>query len=74
MDNQLTPLRPDDAAVMRAYRELTRVSINLALVSRESDDALRQDTLRSFEIAVEQLNQAWSRFPSRTGVAAREVA
>jgi len=64
--DQVTPLRSDEAGVIRAYQELTRLSINLALASREKDDdALRQDTLRSFEIAVEQLNQAWSRVCSR---------
>ena len=67
MDNRMRLLRPDEAGVMRAYRELTRLSINLALASREkSDGPLLQDTLRSFEIAVEELNQAWSRVSSRT--------
>ena len=67
MDSQVTPQGSDEAGVMRAYRELTHLSINLALASREKgDDALLQDTLRSFEIAAEQLNQAWSRVCSRT--------
>ena len=74
MDNQLTPLGSDEAGVRRACRELTRLSINLTLASHEKDDdALQQDTLRSLEVAVEELNQAWSRISSWPA-SAREVA